>query len=237
MGVEAEYDMGPRALQAVANAEFGVVLSAYRNATTESAHVILPIAPFTETAGTFVNMEGRAQTFNAVANPQGEARPGWKVLRMLGALLDVPGFHSEFIEDVRKQIAPDLAAWAKAGVGNAAESFTWELRSPSSAIERVAEFGIYAGDPIVRRSPSLQKTADGKASRTARFNAATLAKLGLAAGDRVRIRQGGGVAVLAAALDKALPDGTVRIARGVAETAALGEGDISIERVVETVAA
>ena len=237
MGVEAEHDMGPGALQVLGDADFGVVLSAYRNATTDKAHVILPIAPFTETAGTFVNMEGRAQAFYAVARPQGEARPGWKVLRMLGALLDVPGFHAESIEDVRKQVAPDLAAWAKAGLGNAAESFTWELRTPSAQIQRVAEFGIYAGDPIVRRSASLQKTQDGKASRTARLNAATMSRLAVQAGDRVRVRQGGGEAVLAVALDEGLGDHTVRIARGVPETAMLGEGEISIERVRETAAA
>jgi NADH-quinone oxidoreductase subunit G len=237
MGVEAEHDMGPRAAQALAGAEFGVVLSAYRNATTESAHVILPIAPFTETAGTFVNMEGRAQSFNGVAKPQGQARPAWKVLRMLGALLDVAGFDADSIEDVRRQIAPDLAAWAKAGLGNVAESFTWELRTPSAQIERISEFGIYAGDPIVRRSPSLQKTADGKASRAARLNAATLSRLGVQAGDRVRVRQGGGEAILAVALDAALADNTVRIARGVNETAMLGEGEIAIERVRETAVA
>ncbi|MBC8023283.1 MAG: NADH-quinone oxidoreductase subunit G, partial [Burkholderiales bacterium] len=180
IGVEAEHDMGPEALAALSKAEFSVVLSAYRNPTTEAAHVILPITPFTETAGTFVNMEGRAQSFNAVVKPQGDARPGWKVLRMLGALLDLPGFHPETIEDVRRQVAPDLGAWARAGLGNVAESFTWELRTPSGDVERVAEFGIYAGDPIVRRSPSLQKTADGNASRTARFNARTMARLGVA---------------------------------------------------------
>ena len=81
---------------------------------------------------------------------------------------------------MRKQLAPDLGAWARAGVNGSAESFTWELRTPSAAIERVAEFGIYAGDPIVRRSPALQKTADGKASRAARLNAATMARLGIA---------------------------------------------------------
>ena len=77
----------------------------------------------------------------------------------------------------------------------------------------------------------LQKTADGKASRTARFNAATLARLKLNAGDRVRVRQGEGEAILPVALDAALPDDTVRIARGVAETASLGEGEIAIERI------
>ena len=236
-GVEAELDMGPHALAALSESDFTVVLSAYRNATTDRAHVILPIAPFTETAGTFVNMEGAAQSFNAVVKPQGEARPGWKVLRMLGALLDLPGFHAETIEAVRKAIAPDLQAWARAGLDNAVVPFKWELRSRQGALERIAEFPIYGGDPIVRRSMSLQKTADGKAARAARFNAATLARMGLAAGDRVRIRQGGGEAVLPVALDAALADGTVRIARGVAETAALGEGEVAVERIEEAAVA
>jgi NADH-quinone oxidoreductase subunit G len=96
---------------------------------------------------------------------------------------------------------------------------------------RIAEFAIYAGDPIVRRAAALQKTADGKAACSARFNAATLARLGLAAGDGVRVRQGGGEALLTVALDAALPDGTVRIARGVAQTAALGEGELAFEKV------
>jgi NADH-quinone oxidoreductase subunit G len=236
-GVEAELDMGPQALEALAKSEFTVVLSAYRNATTESAHVMLPIAPFTETAGTFVNMEGRVQSFNGVVKPLGDSRPGWKVLRMLGSILGLPGFQADTIEAVRKQIAPDVQAWARAGLDNSIETFTWELRTPGASLQRIAEFAIYACDPIARRSAPLQKTSDGKASRTARFNAATMAKLGLAAGGRVRIRQGAGHAVLAVALDAALPDDSVRIARGVAETALLGEGDIAVEKVAEAAVA
>jgi len=98
-GVEAELDMGPKALAALDQAEFTVALSAYRNATTDAAHVMLPITPFTETGGTFVNMEGRAQTFNAVVKPQSDARPMWKVLRMLGTLLELPGFHGYSLID------------------------------------------------------------------------------------------------------------------------------------------
>ncbi len=238
MGVEAEHDMGPRALAAIGESDFSVVLSAYRNATTEKAHVILPIVPFTETAGTFVNMEGRAQSFNGVVKPQGDARPGWKVLRMLGSLLELQGFTADTIEDVRKEVAPDLAAWARAGLGNAAQAFKWNARVPSGAMERVAEFGIYAGDPIVRRSPALARTTDSKAARAARMNAATMGRVGVAEGAQVRVRQGGGEAILPVMLDKALPDNTVRIARGIAETAALGgEGHITLEPVRETAVA
>jgi NADH-quinone oxidoreductase subunit G len=229
-GVEPEHDMGPAALAALEQSGFNVVLSAYRNAATDRAHVILPITPYAETGGTFVNMEGRAQSFNAAVKPQGDSRPGWKVLRMLGSLLEIADFHPDTIEAVRAQIAPDLGAWAKAGLGNAIASFDWELRTPRSAIERIAEFPVTASDPIVRRSPSLQKTADGKASRTLRANAATLVRMKLAVGDTVNVTQGGGTATLAVAVDGALPDDAVRIARGVAETAALGEGAIAFEK-------
>ena len=193
--------------------------------------MILPISPFTETQGTFVNMEGRVQSFNPAVKPFGDSRPGWKVLRMLGAILEIPDFHVETIEALRSLIAPDLQAWAKRGLGNGVASFIWELRTARASIERIAEFGIYAGDPVVRRSQSLQKSADGKAARAARMNAATAAKIGAREGAPVRVRQGGGEAMLAVAIDPALPDGTVRIARGVRETAALGAGEIAIERV------
>ena len=78
-----------------------------------------------------------------------------------------------------------------------------------------------------RNRPVVGTTAR---ARTDDRDAATLARLGLAAGDRVRVRQGGGEAILAAGIDAALPDGTVRVARGVPETAALGEGEVSVER-------
>ncbi len=238
MGVEAELDMGPAALDAIERSEFTLALSAYRNATTERAHVMLPIVPFTETGGTFVNMEGRAQSFNAVVKPQGDARPAWKVLRMLGALLEVPGFQAETLKQIQDGIAPDLKAWAQQGLGAKPGKFEWQVHTPAaSGLERIAEVGIYAGDPVVRRSPPLQRTADGKSQRAVRMNAATAAKAGLAAGDRVRVTQGGGEARLNVLIDAATPEGCVRIARGVPETAALGEGAISLEKVAVEVAA
>jgi NADH-quinone oxidoreductase subunit G len=236
-GVEADLDMGPAAAAAVAKAEFAVVLSAYRNATTENAHVMLPIAPYTETGGTFVNMEGRVQPFNGVVKPQGEARPAWKVLRMLGALLEIPGFSAESLQDVRRDIASDLQAWATQGIAKAGAGASANPAAGGSGIERIAEFGAYASDPIVRRSKSLQRTADGKATKAARMNAGTAASARLAAGDRVRVTQGGGEARLTVTVDAAVPDGCVRIARGVPETAALGEGAVSMEKVAVEAAA
>jgi NADH-quinone oxidoreductase subunit G len=110
-------------------------------------------------------------------------------------------------------------------------------RGAGAGLERIAEFGIYATDPIVRRSLPLQRTADGKATRAVRMNAATATAQRLAAGDRVRVTQGGGEARLTVAIDAALADGCVRIARGVPETAALGEGAVALEKAAVEVAA
>jgi NADH-quinone oxidoreductase subunit G len=228
-GIEVGLDMGPRAMQALAAAEFGVVLSAYRGPATDAAHVMLPIAPYTETAGTFVNMEGRVQSFNACVKPQGDSRPLWKVLRMLGSLLELPGFDADTVEQVRARIAPDLAAWAKAGLSNAIAPLEWQVRAAPAALERIAEFPIYATDPIVRRSPPLQKTSDAKKSRAARFHPATFAALGLGEGMQVRIRQGEGEALLPAVADPAVGEGCVRVARGIPETAGLGEGEVAVD--------
>ena len=107
-----------------------------------------------------------------------------------------------------------------------------ESTTPNSApatLERVAEFPIYATDPIVRRSPPLQKTSDAKAARTARLHPDTFAAMHFAEGMQVRIRQGGGEAILAVVADPAVPRGCVRLARGIPETAALGEGDVAVD--------
>ena len=198
---------------------------------------MLPVAPFTEAGGTFVSMEGRVQSFNAVVKGQGDSRPGWKVLRMLGSMLELPGFHVETLEAVRAGIAPDLVAWAAKGLNNVEAPLDWQVRAESSGVERIAEFGLYATDPIVRRSQPLQRTSDGKASRAVRMHPKTAEAQGFVARQRVRVRQGDGEAVLAVALDALMPEGAVRIARGVAETAALGEGAITLEGVQETAAA
>jgi NADH-quinone oxidoreductase subunit G len=231
-GFEPERDAArpKEAIAALSQAKFVVALSAWRCWAPEYAHVILPIAPSAETAGTFVNMEGRVQSFHAVVKPQGDARPAWKVLRVLGTMLGLPGFAAETIEAVRASIAPDLAAWAQKGLANHPAPLAFTLPAPGTGLERVAEWPVYGTDPQVRRAPSLQKTADAKAARTARLNAATAASLGLVAGDRVTVTQGDGEAVLPVAIDNALPDGAVRIARGTPESALLGAGGITLAK-------
>ncbi len=238
-GFEPERDaaLAPAAIAALGKAEFVVALTSWRCWAPEYAHVILPIAPSAETAGTFVNMEGRVQSFHAVTKPRGETRPGWKVLRVLGAMLGLPGFEAQTLEEVRASIAPDLQAWADAGLSNDLAPFPFALGAPLEGLERVAEWPVYATDAQVRRAPALQRTADAKAAATARMNAATALAAGLSPGDRVRVTQGGGEAELPLAIDPALPDGCVRVARGIAATVALGEGALAIAKATSEAAA
>jgi NADH-quinone oxidoreductase subunit G len=221
LNVEPELDThNPRqALAAMHAAGFVVALGVYRGGAADYADALLPITPFTETAGTFVNAEGRLQSFNPVVNPLGEARPAWKVLRVLGNLLGLSGFEYDRSEEARDEACPggDVAA----RLSNEVDGIALELSGAPTGLERVADVPIYFTDPLVRRAPSLQETADAAAPR-AFANAAVLARLGIAAGARVRVKQDGGEAVVAIDRDDRLADGVVRLAAAHPATAGLG---------------
>src|SRR5882724_900332 len=106
--LEPEYDHAnpAAAMRALAAADTVVAFTSFRNGALEYADAILPIAPFTETSGTFVNCEGRAQSFNGSVLPFGDARPGWKVLRVIATALGLPGFEYDTPEAVRAQAIP-----------------------------------------------------------------------------------------------------------------------------------
>jgi NADH-quinone oxidoreductase subunit G len=215
------------ALQA---ADMVVALSPFKPATLDLADVLLPIAPFTETSGTFVNAEGRAQSFHGVVKPLGEARPAWKVLRVLGNMLGLEGFDYETSEDVRTQALGDAAAIA-AHLNNRTDAAVAMVAAPQG-LERIADVPIYSVDALVRRAPSLQLTADAKAPMVG-VPQGLWHQLGLNGRARVRVSQGAGHAVLPARLDATLAEGTLRVSAGHADTAALGAmfGAISVERV------
>jgi NADH-quinone oxidoreductase subunit G len=126
--------------------------------------VLLPIAPFTETSGTFVNAEGRVQSFHAVVKPLAETRPAWKVLRVLANMLDVPGFDFDSSQDVLKNISG--LSWSEdahvsSGLLN---NKTQEMIDVTPVSVSPVVASIYTLDAIVRRAQSLQQTADGKRS-------------------------------------------------------------------------
>ncbi|MEP7298153.1 MAG: NADH-quinone oxidoreductase subunit NuoG [Burkholderiales bacterium] len=210
-------------------AEMVVVLTPFKTAANEVADVLLPIAPFTETSGTFVNAEGRVQSFHGVVKPLGDTRPAWKVLRVLGNMLALEGFDFESSEDVRAEALGDVTTIASrlsnAGAQAAAAA------APAGGLERVADVPIYATDSLVRRATSLQLTADARAP-SASLPQALWSRLGLSAGDQIRVSQGSAHAVLPARLDATLADTAVRVPAGHADTASLGAmfGAINVEK-------
>ncbi|WP_431111719.1 NADH-quinone oxidoreductase subunit NuoG [Variovorax paradoxus] len=153
---------GAAAADVIGNAQMVVTLSPFK-ANLEFSDVLLPIAPFTETPGTFVNAEGRVQSFHAVVKPQGETRPAWKVLRVLANLLGLPGFAFESTAEVLRTIGDNGAVPADA-LRNATAA---KVVAASGAVPAPVVASIYQLDSIVRRAPSLQLTADARNAVTA----------------------------------------------------------------------
>ncbi|GAA5233841.1 NADH-quinone oxidoreductase subunit G [Verticiella sediminum] len=221
---------GQRALASLKAAQFNVALTPYRSAAEDWAHVMLPVTPFTETSGTFVNMAGCVQSFKGTVRPYAQARPGWKVLRVLGNVLQLQGFEEETSEAVRDAalgvIAERLSNVIRAEAGLPAAG-------GADGLERVAGVPIYASDAITRRAPALQATPAAQPP-VARLNAATAGLLGVEEGARVRVSasQSGSVELLVV-LDASVPDGAVRVVSARPETVALGGafGNLTVERV------
>ncbi|WP_336691957.1 NADH-quinone oxidoreductase subunit NuoG [Delftia acidovorans] len=153
---------GARAADALGKAEMVVTLSPFK-ANMEFSDVLLPIAPFTETSGSFVNAEGRLQSFHAVVKPLAEARPGWKVLRVLANLLGVQGVDYETSQDVLAAATAGATSVPANLLGNGAPAVNSIANGAGHAAPVVAS--IYQLDSIVRRATSLQLTADARQAR------------------------------------------------------------------------
>lgn len=215
------------ALAGLQSADMVIALTSFKTAAVESADVLLPIAPFSETSGSFVNAEGRVQSFHGVVKPLGDTRPAWKVLRVLGNLLGVKGFDFETSEEVRAEALGDLSTVASRLSNQTAATAAGAAALAASGLERIADVPIYATDSLVRRATSLQLTADAKPP-VASLPPALWSQLGLAEGASVRVSQGSAQAVLLARLDATLAPTAVR----VPATVSLGAmfGPITVER-------
>jgi NADH-quinone oxidoreductase subunit G len=232
-GVEPEVDCeNPAAARtAMQSAGFVLALTPFiTEAMKQYADVLLPVATFAETAGTFVNAEGRWQSFTGAAQLPGEARPGWKVLRVLANLSNVNGFEYMSAEDVRDEIK---GAFGDVGFDNAVALDTAIAAAPEAGtgVQRIGITPIYAVDGLVRRARSLQDTADGQ-DKAVRMNADEAAKRGLEDGGRVRVRQGEGSATLEFAVDNGVPAGCAWVPTGLADTMELAAafGTVEIEK-------
>ena len=234
MNVEPEFDAANAAQAQAALSQAGLVvsLSTFKHAG-DYADVMLPIAPFSETGGTFINCEGRVQTFNGVVPPLGDTRPAWKVLRVLGNLFDVPGFDFDTVEQVRKVALDDLDIPAR--LDNSSAHAVVAGIAPvarEGRYERLADVPIYHADPLVRRAPSLHLTVAAKQALRAALPAALFDGLGIAEGDAVRVTQGEYAVTMPATRDLKLAPNVVRVSAATPASAQLASlfGELLVEK-------
>ncbi len=234
MNIEPDADLPnpAQARAALAKANTVIALSAYKSADLlEVADVILPIATFTETVSTFVNAEARTQTIQPAVKPLGDSRPAWKVLRVLGGLLNLDGFLYNMPEEVLGEALGDNYC-TKLSNQSTVTSLSNGKATPSAGLERLSDVGIYAGDQIVRRSSALQLTRDAKRGNQVGLGQALFNELGLKEGDAVRVTQGSQSADLPATLEVNLAKGAVRISAGTMASAQLGSmfGPVTVSK-------
>ena len=163
LNTEPEFDSaaGANAARGLADVDMVVTFSPFKT-NMDISDVLLPIAPFTETSGSFVNAEGRVQSFHAVVRPLGETRPAWKVLRVLANIMALPGVEFESSQDVLNQATAGLEQLTSQQLSNATKAAIDVAHGPAAA---PVVASIYQLDGLVRRAPALQLTADARAAR------------------------------------------------------------------------
>ncbi|MBX3709002.1 MAG: NADH-quinone oxidoreductase subunit NuoG [Gammaproteobacteria bacterium] len=235
LNVEPDYDVANAALAAAAlkQAKFVMALSTYRNAILdEHADIILPITPFTETSGTFINAAGNWQCFTGVAKPYAASRPAWKVLRVLGNFLHLDGFDYESSEAVKDEIKTIMEA--RPVMDRQIYIPSEEVNGKNHAkLARIGEIPLYAVDGLVRRAQPLQEAQaimEGEVA-VVRLHPETASKLHLQEGKKVRVKQQVGEAELTVMLDARIAVDAAWIAGGIAATSGLGDlfGEVDIE--------
>jgi NADH-quinone oxidoreductase subunit G len=220
------------ARSALAKADTVIAMSAFASSELlELADVLLPITPFTESVGSFINAAGTVQTIQPSVRPLADARPAWKVLRAMGSMLGLNGFLLNTPEEVCGE------ALAKPIAERLNNRFTATLslmqEQAVNGLERVTDLPIYGVDAIVRRAPALQLTRDAKNAHRLGFNAKTFAELNLKDGDLVAITQGSNTVQMPAMLESQLAAGCVRMSASTPASAELGAmfGPITVNRV------
>jgi len=166
--LEPEFDLMNASLaeQALSSASLVVSFSPYQS---QNPHLdcLLPIANFGENEGTFINAEGKEQSFKAAIKLPGETRPGWKVLKVLAENLEISLPAS--LEEIKSAAFSSFSF----GLNNSTRKKTWDFSSAAAPLERIGYIPMYATDAIVRRATSLQETPDAKEVAKARLHPET----------------------------------------------------------------
>jgi NADH-quinone oxidoreductase subunit G len=225
LGAEPELDCNAASAEALKQAQFVVSMSAFSNdMVKEYADVLLPIAPFAETSGTFVNVEGRWQSFEGAVEPVAETRPAWKVLRVLGNLFECEGFDyvtSREVLDEVKALNADVAP---------SNEIDWQcpatLASAAQGYESIADRSMYAGDCLVRRATSLQHVTQAR-QFAIRVNQAMASHAGLTDGEQAVAKKDNVEVTLPVVIDERVPDDGVLVPSHLPHGASAGEVTLS----------
>jgi NADH-quinone oxidoreductase subunit G len=234
LNVEPEHDAArsQQLIKALTSASSVIAVTAFRSpALDDVASIMLPAAAFTETSGTYVNAEGVMQSFKGANNPRGEARPAWKILRVLGNLLQLDGFDYISSEQVRDELRSRCENIELSNTIADAPRVT--LSTTGTTLMRTADVPGYASDALVRRASSLQKTRDA-VDLAVSVNPADAARLGLDDDiTSVSVKQGEGSAILKVIIDESVPAGSVWIPMAVKGSELLGDpfGEVVVEKV------
>ena len=219
LGIEPSVDAmrGAAALAALQKAQFVLSIAQFAGEAKQYADVILPMAAFAEGAGSFINNEGRLQSFRAAIRTPGEVRPAWKILRVLGDGLKLPGFHFNALSEVTAAWQRDIGEYAQDVPPFHAFPALEPVPAPklADALYRLGDWPIYRGDPLVRRAVPLAQPA------MARMHPDQFKALDLR-GDVVEVSSHSGKVTLPLILDARIPMGAIWVPLGYSETAALG---------------
>jgi NADH-quinone oxidoreductase subunit G len=221
LGIEPEFDCwdSAAALTAVQGAEFVVSLNTYASETTKAyANVLLPTAAFAETSGSYVNAEGRCQSFQGAAKPLGESRPAWKVLRVLGNTLQLPGFNYMTSQEILDEVLDTCKTVEPHNLIQSSGKFS---SFTSGELLRVGDVPVYAVDATVRRAKALQKSVWAQPA-SVHVNPEVAQKLGLENAAQAAVIQNGEVVVLPLVLDNSIPQGCVWVSAGLKDSIPLG---------------
>jgi NADH-quinone oxidoreductase subunit G len=225
MAVEPGFDFAnPHgARQSMLAAEFVVMLSAYHHESIQDyADVILPMAPFAETSGTFINIDNTWQTVKGATAPYGEARPAWKILRVLGTLFQCKNFEYTSTQDILTEINELVAMGSEQDY---VPYYPESLPVINHSLVRVGEWPLYRVDAIVRNANELQLCAASEAA-CIRIHPITADRLQL--GEHATVSQGDIEITLPLKRDERIALDVVWVANAMPETADLGHSFAAI---------
>ena len=220
-GFEPEFDTADpaQAQHALQDASFVVVMNSYMTETMLSyADVILPLASFAETSGTFIGIDKQWQSFTGAVKPKGESRPGWKILRVLANLAKIPAIDFVSSQDVRDEVQDKLNLYP---VTKSRRYVPADL-NVDTALMAISEVPMYQIDAMVRRSEALQQTPDNLKSQLVRMNSEEAARYGLVGQNTVTVSQNDKTVTLPFELDETIADGCIYMATGLNDAAQLG---------------